>query len=44
MHDIREIPSLSLTVGSQVVHLPYEFGALPQYEEETPHYDITEGR
>jgi hypothetical protein len=44
VHDVREIPSLSLTVGSQVVHLPYEFGALPRYEEEIPHYDITEGQ
>jgi hypothetical protein len=44
VHDVREIPSLSVTVGSQVVHLPYEFGALPQYEREITHYDITEGR
>ena len=44
MHDVSEIPSLSLTVGSQVVHLPYEFGALPQYEEEILHHDILEDR
>ena len=44
VHDPREIPSLSITVGSQVVRLPYEYGALPQYEEEIPHYDITDRR
>jgi hypothetical protein len=44
VHDVRQIPSLSVTVGSQVVHLPYEFGALPQYEREILHYDITEAR
>lgn len=44
VHDLREIPSLSIVVGSQVVHLPYESGALPRYEEEIPHYDITDVR
>ena len=44
VHDVREIPSLSVTIGSQLVSLPYEFGALPRYEEETTHYDITDGR
>jgi hypothetical protein len=44
VHDVRQIPSLSVTVGSQVVHLSYESGALPQYEREIIHYDITEGR
>jgi hypothetical protein len=44
VHDPREIPSLSITVGSQVVRLPYEFGGLPQYEEEILHPDITDRR
>jgi hypothetical protein len=44
VHDPREIPSLSITVGSQVVRLPYEYGALPQYEEEILHHDITDRR
>ena len=44
MHDPGEIPSLSITVGSQVVRLPYEYGALPQYEEEILHHDITDRR
>jgi hypothetical protein len=40
VHNPQEIPSLSITIGSQVVRLPYEYGAQPQYEQEIIYDDI----
>jgi len=37
------IPSLRVTIGSQIVRLPYEYGAMPHYEEEIQHHGVTDG-
>lgn len=42
--DRREIPSLHVEVGSQVVRLPYDFGGLPVYEAEIIHHNVTTGQ
>lgn len=36
---MRGIPWLSVTVGSQIGHLPYDFGAVPQHKEGIAHYE-----